>query len=250
MKSIAYICMFLMPCFVANAQSNQKSEESPSDLFNNFQHFTTSRPNVDSAFYCASRLASNPKYVSLLRDLLHNAFAQRFKWPDKADSLDAALLQERKADRILGQKVLARIMQDTAGLLIETVHPIILLTEVQDNNTDPATLKKLTDEFIKTEIEERDIYKNRSGRYGLMISRIIEKQPELRSVNEKLMALITADLAKNQINAADASAGSRADKRAWYRYQYAYTQYAQAEKTADIEKRKNISKQLSNLARI
>ena len=235
MKNFIYVCVFLLFTCVVNAQPVKSIDESPSDLFNNFQKFSGDKPNVDAAFYCAKKLASNKLYLPTLNVLFHNVFAQHFIQPEQVDPADSARTRLMKGYRILGQKIIAKMMNDTTQALIESIRPLFLLTEIQDNNTNPVALKKLTGEFIKTEIEGKDIYKNRAGRYGLMISRIIEKQPELVPLNEKLLKIITADLKANQIKTEDATDRMQLSKRAWYRYLYAYANYALAEKTSNIE---------------
>lgn len=133
----------------------------------------------------------------------------------------------------MGLEILNKMINDTTQALTEIIHPLFLLTKIQDNQNNPAALKSLTDEFIKTEIEGKDLYKNRSARYGLMISEVIGFHQELAQLNGKLLGMITADLKANQLTAEDASDRIRQDKRAWYRYLYAYVNYAQSEKTID-----------------
>ena len=65
-------------CETANSQTQKVVGESPILYLNNFRKFTNNELNVDSAFYYVKKLALNKQFEQLLKDLLHDSFAQAF----------------------------------------------------------------------------------------------------------------------------------------------------------------------------
>ncbi|TDE15193.1 TlpA family protein disulfide reductase [Dyadobacter psychrotolerans] len=239
MKRYKLILIFLVFYISLSAQPPKNDPESPSFLFNQFQKF--SYENADSSFYYIRKLASNKRKGDLLTDLLHNQFAQKIMQFSPTDNQGPDIL-EKKLARTIALDVLAKIMSDTTRQLLQSAHPLFLLAEVHNNRDDPKALKNLVEEFIKTEIEGKDIYQHRAGRYGLMISQIIEKQPALKPLQKRLMALTRNDLEKNQILPKDATNRSLSGKRAWYRYLYAYVNFSEAQREDDLNKKKEYLK--------
>lgn len=214
----------------AKAQESKQSQESPNDYFNNFQKYSDTQPNADSAFYYVRKLASNDKYVFLLKELLHLSFAQAFI-PKEVNDTNALNHQ------LLNKEILKKIVSDTTKLLLETAKPMYLWIKAQDNKNDLSALTKITNEFIKEELSSGDIYKNSVGRYGLMIYQIISEKTTLKPLAGKLFTIIYSNLKNNQVTTTDSSSRTDLDKRAWYRYLYAYVNYIKAKQTDDINEK-------------
>lgn len=216
--SICFYSAFSQDSEVANAVAYS----------NNFLKYLYDSPNADSAFYFVKKLAVDEKYASLLRDLLHDSFAQDFL---QRKDIDSGKIGNIKQQELLSNQILNKIVTDTTKLLQETVKPLYLWKMIQDNKGNVPKLSHLTTDFISTEIASGDIYTNRTGRYGLMIYQIISKYEVLKPLAEDLFARIYSNLEKNQIIATDSSSRADLDKRAWYRYLYAYANYIKSKLT-------------------
>jgi thiol-disulfide isomerase/thioredoxin len=221
----------------AQAQTSESSKMSAGEYFNNFQKYTNESPNADAAFYNVQKLASNPAYMSLATDLIHNSFAQEFIIRSEKDSADMAMRAER---RRLATQILMRMNSDKSPLVRQQSQPLFIFTKVQEagNNTD--TLRKLTNQFIKSEVDGQDIYQDRAGRYGLLILDIIEKYPGLKVVSDELADKIAAQIQAGQVAVTDSTSSADLDKRAWYRFLNAYIHFKKSEQTIDRKQKEDL----------
>lgn len=226
---LAICCLLIVQPM--SAQPNipfRESGRSWMNYFNRFQYFVYTKPDRDSALSCIRELASDNNNASFLRFLLDNSFAQQFI-PSGVTVTDTAGSEKAQRQRAFFNEILSGIMSDTTRLLLETARPIYLLSRIEDAGPRTSELRKLTAEFINTELVPGFFYKNKTGRFGLVIYRIISKRPGLRPLANELFGLIYSILRKNQISVTEASSGSELDERAWYRYLYAYANYVKAE---------------------
>ncbi len=230
---ITGICFLFF--YSVHAQEHKPSRQGPMEYFNNFQMYSYNVPNADSAFYFVQKLASNDKYVGDLRMLLHNSFAQQFVQRKISDS---NVLHQQA----LSKEILMKMISDTTKLLLETVKPMYLWIEAQNNKNDVIALTNLTNAFIKTQLSSGDVYKNSAGRYGLMIYRIVSEHEELKSLAAQLFTTIYSGLKDNQLPATNSSSGTDLDKRAWFRYVYAYANFIKSQQTGDIHKKESYLK--------
>jgi thiol-disulfide isomerase/thioredoxin len=234
MKRIFIIGLYSLLFFTAYSQDSGLTKENPFEYFNNFQKYRFETPNADSAFYFVKKLASNHKYIGFLRNLIHDSFAQEFL---QRKGSDASEMETIKRQQLLSNQVLAKIIADTTISLRQTIRPMYLWKTIQDNKGNIATLSDLTTEFMNTEISSGDIYTNRTGRYALMICQIISPYPELKPLAERLFAQAYSNLEKNQLAAPDSSSKTDLNKRAWYRYLYAYSNYVKSTQTDKLDQK-------------
>ena len=221
---------------VINAHSQNKSQlKQAITCFNNSQNFIYNKPNADSAFFWIRKLASNNSYEDLLTHFLHDSFVQAFV-PKNLASTDTGKIDFANSEkqRILSKEILSKIMSDTTKLLKQAARPIYFWVKIQENSNNLSELKRLTNKYIDQELSSGDIYKNRVGRYGLLIYQTISKQTGLKALAERLFALIYSDLKNNQIVVTDSSSRTDLDERAWYRYLFAYVNYLEAQKYAYV----------------
>jgi thiol-disulfide isomerase/thioredoxin len=232
---IAILLCFLISCF-SNAQVNAPPLADQYTYYNNFQKYNYVTPNLDSALYFARMLGSQQQYLWLLRELLHNSFAQAFT-DNKSSNSSAA---GSAADRLLFSKqLLLRIYSDTSKRLSQTISPLYLWTKIQESKENTDALVLLTNEFIKSELSG-DIYPDRTGRYGLLIYQEISTNGALKALANTLFKTIYASLEKNQHAATDSSADP--DQRAWYRYLFAYANYIKAKQAVDADEKEKFLK--------
>ena len=208
----------------------QQPQERPGDYFNKFQDFLYTTPDTDSAFFYVHKLASKQQFVPLLTELIHNSFAQSFM-PKGAGDTNA--LNRRQFSNAL----LMKMISDTTKLLQESIRPMYLWTKVQNNKDDVPALIELTNDFIEKELALEDIYKNRSARYGFLIYEIISTKAALKPMAKRLFDKLCSHLKDHQVTATDSSKRTELDKRAWYRYLYAYANYTEAKETTDINEK-------------
>ena len=224
-------CLILLTTPLAQ-QNNQVRQFI--NYFNNSQNFTFTNPNADSAFFWIKKLASDKQNESMLTMFLHNSFAQAFILQNPA-STDTGEIDNSDRQRILCNEILTRIMSDKTKYLNEAARPIYFWAKIQENKNDLSKLDSLTNEFIRQELSSDNIYKNRVGRYGLLIYQIISKHTNLMPLANKLFSIIYSDLKNNQPAVTDSSSRTDLDKRAWYRYLFSYVNYLEAQKYAYLD---------------
>lgn len=231
----------IVACFVflsSFAQTSQVPEMSAGDYFNNFQKYFNESADANAAFVNVQKLASNPAYENLATDLIHNSLAQDLI-DRKADSARLQILAKRRA---LATEILSKMIADSSELVRRQVKSLYLFTKVQDAAQNPGQLSQLTKEFINTEIEGQDIYRYRSGRYGLLICKILDKHAELKPLSGQLTDKLAAKLTAGQIVVTDSTRRNDLDKRAWYRFMNAYVHFVKSEQTNDRQQKEALLK--------
>ena len=214
--------LFFLICGTVISQTKTAVIESPALYLNSFQKFTHDELNADSAFYYVKKLASNNQYEPLLKNLLHNSFVQIFIRKDFEGEIDSNKINIRNKQLSLSKAILSRIEADTIYLLKEIAKPIILWTKIQDNTNNISLLTTLTNEFITQHLTPSKFYTNRTGRYGLLIHKIISEQSDLKSLASEMFNYIKDNLQSNQKTVLESTTRAELDKRAWYRYLYAF----------------------------
>ncbi len=214
-------------------------EESPLIWANKFGGFVSDKPNVDSALFCLQKVAASTQFPFLLKELIHDGFAQTFLESEYDSEQERNESFER---RRLGIALLSSVMQDTSRVLRELVRPVYFLVQVQEARNNESKLAVLANNFITSQLGTIDIYKNYAGRYGLMIYEIVSGKPALKPVAEKMMSSIYLNLKNHQIVADLSMSGAEQGKRAWYRYLFAFSNYVKAGKTTDLRKKETYLK--------
>lgn len=212
--------------------------DTPADYYNRFTNSTQGDLNEASALFCIRKLAADKKAIQLLEDLIHNSYAQvviNSPFPSGTDN--AASRQQRRVHDF-NKSLLIKIIADTNKVLTHTIQPLFLYSNIESAAGDNAKLASLTERFIAEELSAQDIYSNRAGRYGLMIYGKISSIPELKPLSEKLLQVLYNHLEKGQIADLEAPDLYKAEKRAWFRYLYAYANYVRSENESDFNKKK------------
>jgi thiol-disulfide isomerase/thioredoxin len=231
---LIFTCLCVYP-----AQSQMSGRPSGGDYYNNFQTYINDKPDVDSAFYYAKKLSAAPKYNLLFADLIHNSFAQDFINYEDNDPNRRAQRVKRK---LLATQILDKMISDSSEVLRKSARPIWIFTKIQDAGNDSASLRKLTNEFLKSEIDGQDIYKHRAGRYGLMIANVLDNYPDFHSLSQQVRNEISAKLVTGQVAVTDSSTRVDLTKRAWYRFLTAYTHFKKSEQSTDRAEKENLLK--------
>ncbi len=236
MKKLPLLFLFLALVISAQAQPGGPPRESPSDYFNDFTDFTQDESyNADSALYYTRKLASNERFSFLLNELIHNSFAQAFIQYIETDP-------ERAERAIRYKQLLAMMAVDTNARLRETVDPVLLWTKAQEKPDDTAFLIDITNTFLDEYQTSKRNYGYHMDRYGLMIYQFIYGKEEIKPLATKLFDVITENLKNSQITATDSSSRDELDRRAYYRYLYAYINHLEANVTSDATKKELLLK--------
>ncbi|CAN5372990.1 hypothetical protein BH11BAC5_BH11BAC5_14830 [soil metagenome] len=230
MKQFITAAILLVSFYNASAQISKSYAAEPWAYFNNFQLFSDEQANADSAVYYLNKLASKQQYTSMLSDLLQNSFSQAFLNRDTVN--ESADLHQH---RLLCEQILTKALADTTLLLQQQLKPLYAWKTIQENRANPIRLAELTKEFIHTQLSGEDIYTNRSGRYGLVIYQIIVAHPQLKLLADELFEKIYRNLQHNQVKLTDSMPRLALEKRAWFRYLYAYTNYIKAQQATAKE---------------
>lgn len=224
-RSISLLALMLfLYSFSAVAQVNKVPVENAGTYFNGFQN----SENVDSLMYFSRKLAANPRYIGILQDLLNNEFAQEFIRSEPLTT-DAAG-REKASVRLKRSKLLLnRMAFDTSKALAKAVQPLFFWTQVQDSENNTEQQGKFTNSFLSAGLAAGDVYQNRAGRYALLIWQLISKKPELKTLTDNLFDSVSRQLKEHQVIVGlDTASRVELDKRAWYRYLYAYSSNARA----------------------
>jgi thiol-disulfide isomerase/thioredoxin len=231
--------IFFILLYSAQAQKPELQKMSAGDYYNNFQRFTNGSPNINEAFINVQKLASNPEYESLATSLIHNSFAQDFV---QRQGEDEARKEIRVQRRLMARPILDKMLLDTSKLLKQQVQPLFFLIKVQEAANDIGQLNRLTEEFISSEIDGRDIYRYRAGRYGLNILNVIQKHSELSALSLKLTNKLEASLQQGQVIVTDSSSRAELDRRAWFRFLFASINFMKSEQTSDYQQKEILLK--------
>jgi thiol-disulfide isomerase/thioredoxin len=239
MKKMLLLSLVSFNFLSAYSQNTSPPRESPSTYFNNFQTYVNEKPNLDSALYNVRKLAANPAFHTSATDLVHNSLAQDFTNYARSEE-DEEKLARRVKRRALASQIVTRMTQDSSAFLRQNAQPLFIYSQMQDAGNDIKLLAKLTNQFIKTQIDGQDIYKYRAGRYGLMILNLNSKYPELKSISNELNTKLSAKIKAGQVAVTDSSSRAELDKRSWYRYMNASIHFKQAENTADKKQKEKL----------
>lgn len=226
-RAFSLTAMLLFSFFSVRSQNYTTAKENPGVCFDNFQLYVDK--NVDSALYFVRLLASNPKYSSLLQNLLHQIFALRFQ-PVPDWKIEDSIQYPEAAKRVkIAYQILDGMINDTNENLVKSVTPIYYWAKAQQNGNKSEELIGLTKNIIKAEQSVNDLYQNRTGRYALLIFKIISQKKELSNLAEQLFEMTISKLKLNQIHVnMDTASRQILEKRAWYRYLYAYSNFVKA----------------------
>lgn len=227
------------------AQFNKSADESPGKYMKGFQEFTVKNPNADSAYYCIQKLNSREEYYRFFEMTMYSDLAQGLIQKDFS-KLDSTKVIVENNKRVLYLQILTKIMADTSQRLVAMAKPILFLSRIQDSQNNVLESKKLTQEFIQTQLLSDLIYTNKTGTFGLLIYRIISKQNALKPLAVQLFVRISSYLKNNQITLTDSIRRRELNKRAWNRYMYACVSFIKANETKDLVKKEGLLKMSYN----
>lgn len=213
-------CHFLSP--PANAQA--PSAESSLECLNNFSRYTSVDLNAESALFCLRKISTDKLAATRLPSLIHDGFVQGIADRGFPVDIDSAKVNSFRRVQSFGKRLMATIMADTNQILKQVVNPMYLFSNISDAADNQMKLTSLTDRFIREELSDPDIYSNRAGRYALMIYPIINSKPELKPLAGKLLEKVNAYLENGQVTTSEKTTKDELERRAWYRYLYAYLQ--------------------------
>ncbi len=232
MKKIIASAFSFFLLVTTTAQTANRFEPSLTNYYNNFQNFTNSTPDADSAFFYLQKLASDKKFIFYFTDIVHNSLAQSFAEKGLTDK-DSLVAKAAFAMRLLGKQILDKMAADTSALLKQAAGPLRLLTNIQDAGKDQNEQAAFANNFMEHQLTTDLLFNQRSGRYGLMIYQLISNQPTLKSLAEKLLNKLNDLFKSNQKTFSDSLPRAALDERAWYRFMYATTNYFKAGNTND-----------------
>ncbi|WP_031527502.1 TlpA family protein disulfide reductase [Dyadobacter crusticola] len=222
----------------AQAQSAEKAQAA-FNAFDQFIHFTQTRPNLDSARHFAKELASDTIFAPLLTDMIHNNLALGILDPALLDKSDTAKLSYQRKMQPFTKQLIAQMAGDNNKLLTRCIAPLYKYSQIQDASADSAALRRLTNAFIETELSG-DIYKYRSGRYGLQIYQIVKQNTTLRPLAARLLNTIDEKLKSQLAEPATGTASVQSNHRAWHRFMLAATNYLASENAEGGEKQRHL----------
>ncbi|QIL41210.1 TlpA family protein disulfide reductase [Pedobacter sp. HDW13] len=240
-KLTIFISLFFLSLSVF-AQNNPDQEDY-STYFNGFQRTSSKYP--DSAIVYMQKLAKTEP--SAAEELIHNSFAQAFRGIDREkmrnnpdflamikkmdmtiDSVFKAMGESKKNAYV----ILNALSNDANPLIRNTIFPLAKWVEAQGSITNTTRLLEIGNDYLKYLSDSTDFYTYRKARYGLLISKLMTGNSELKPISNKLLKLIYSNL-QNYQKEEDTQTLTRPEmeKRAWYRYLFAYTNFISAQNT-------------------
>ena len=119
------------------------------------------------------------------------------------------------------------MVTDKNKVIANAAQPLNLWLKIRENEQNDTALIKYTTQFITTQLPVKDIYENKVGRYALLIYKIICLHPVLNKLSAQLFTVTYNKLQANQVTG-DSLTGLALNKRAWYRFMFAYANYVKA----------------------
>jgi len=240
MKKLTLLFFYLSFSIAAAAQSQSIQDDYPKN-FNGFQRTHGKYP--DSAVGYLRKLAIiRPEAAE---ELLHESFAQSFIQQDEENYYkDASFLAQIKKMNMTVDSVrsltreskknaniiLQKLQNDPNPFIKDLIYPIAQWKQAQDYINLPEQLSVIGITYLKYLQKSDNFYDERKARYGLMIAKLIYYNEKLRPEADQIIKMIYNNLKLHQIND-DLINIKRADKekRAWYRYMFAYCNFITAQ---------------------
>ena len=190
MKKLVTGCIWILLTLKISAQAINEAKVDSYRYANNFNKYLYSNPNSDSVVHYARKLALKKESFHLVRDLIHNSFAQEFR---RKTITDPAKWKEAQKRKVFVETLLHKMYGDTTRALSETVQPIYRWTRIQENKNISET-RSVTSEFINNQLKSGDLYANYTGRYGLLIHQEISAHEMLKPLADSHCSTCSADV--------------------------------------------------------
>ncbi|MES2650326.1 MAG: TlpA disulfide reductase family protein [Bacteroidota bacterium] len=249
MKKITFLISFIFLTLSVSAQKQNPLENSIT-AFNGFQRTKAAYP--DSAIRYLQNLAVlNPHSME---DLLHNSFSQSFLnfFQEKmtSDTAFLAMLKQRnitidsvlsklKLEKKSANIILSKLSNDPSLFIKNNIYPIAEWADAQNNKKNPDKLLEIANRYLEYLAGSNDVYAQRKARYGLLISQLMVSHEKLKPTSDKIIQLIYKQLQDQQmIENLSESKLPDIEKRAWYRYMFAYTNFISAQNASHNKGRK------------
>ncbi len=140
------------------------------------------------------------------------------------------------------------MMADSSVHLRETVEPVFLWTQAQEKQSESDLLINFTQNFLELYAASKNSSENHLDRYGLLIYQLMIGKEEMTPLANKLFDSIKENLKSNQITATDSSSRMELDRRAYYRYLYAYVNYLEAQAATEAGKKEGLLRNAFNFS--
>ncbi|WP_353721154.1 TlpA disulfide reductase family protein [Dyadobacter sp. 676] len=215
-----------------------RPDNAPIRYLNNFYKYTSTELNADSALFYLRKIESNKLSSERLPNVIHEEFAQQILDRSFPAGMDTSKINAFRRVQAFHKKLMPAIMADTSQLIKQIIKPLYLYLEIREHINDDRQLADITGRFVRETLSGPDIYRNRTGRYALMIYPILNSKPELKPQAEKLLETANAGLEKGLAKASENSTQNELTQRAWHRYLYAYMNVIKSEREPDSGKRK------------
>ncbi|CAG5071562.1 Thiol-disulfide oxidoreductase ResA [Dyadobacter sp. CECT 9623] len=219
--SVIYFAFLLLCMLSAHAQGPVMLSNEQGANLSNIKKYMDEKPNADSAFHFIQAFSKDTSAVTkeILTQIIHYSLAQLLDSTALySDSLKAI---NAKQNSDLGKALLDKLTRRNTTQLAEMLRPLHNWFQIKESANKVSSISVITDDFIKNEITSKDLYENRSGRYGVMIYKMLLTNRDLYPVSEKLFSALNQNLKNSQIKATESTLYNELQKRAWLRYMYA-----------------------------
>lgn len=213
-------CALFMAANLAVAQGPIVMSEEQNAHLTRMRKYMAEQRDADSAFFYIRAFSKgvNDDTRIFLTQAVHYSLALSL------DSManHASMMSDKAGKKgVFAENVLHKLTKEEAYGLAETARPLSLWFQIQHGVNTNASVDDWVREFIAKEIVSQDVYKNRSGRYGVMIYDALLKNKSLLPLSETLFAALNGELSKGEITATESSSFGQLQQRAWTRYMLA-----------------------------
>lgn len=204
--------------------------------YNNIKKYIHETPNPDSAFFFIQKFSRDLTKVTsgLLSDEIHYSLTRMLT--DTSDKADPGKTTEVQQKKEFAGSVLSLLADDNTSAAAKMVLPLSVWMQIRASANTTVTTK-LTDDFISNEVMSNDLYTNKSGRYGILIYKMLVTNPAMTQVSERLFNALSKQFANNQMAVTESTPFDDLRKRAWLRYMYASLNLVKANHTKDIKEK-------------
>lgn len=226
-------CIYLPITLISltlNAQNFSPSENDPYYYYNNFKD--TYFQNAETSLFYLHQLSQKEEWRrTLLPELIHETFTQYFI--EYASKNNQGSTNNRNAKKFsTACEVLNRMANDTCLVLSANATPLQYWVNALLNKQDETYITSLVNDFIDTQLPAKDLYKYKTSRYALLIYQIISQESDLSDLSETLLTAINNRL-QERIYEEKENKHIKEDRRAYYRFLYAYCNYLEGEKLTE-----------------
>jgi thiol-disulfide isomerase/thioredoxin len=198
--------------------------------YNKIKKYLYESPNPDSAFIYILKFSKNPTKETreLLSGEIHYTLAQM---------LFDTSQKNTPAKKEFATTLLGLLTHDPNTEAATIARPLDIWMKIQAYAKNPTQVTSLTNNFIENEVVSKDLYTKKSGRYGVLIYKLLAADSAVAQLSERLFAALNKEFAKDTAQVTESTPYDKLRRRAWVRYMCASLNLLKANSTQDLREK-------------